>query len=99
MRSDATTVSLKGLPMRHHYATRGTCSKSVEFEIDNGLVRNIAFEAGCPGNLQGLARLAEGRSVEELIKLLSGVKCGEKKTSCPDQFARALKKQMGKEKK
>ncbi len=80
--------------MRHHYATRGTCSRSIEFEIEGGILRNISFEGGCPGNLQGVARLAEGRTVEEVASLLSGVTCGEKKTSCPDQLARALKRHL-----
>ena len=46
---------------------------------------------GCNGNLQDIGRLAEGRSAEELIDLLEGVHCGFKPTSCPDQFANALR--------
>ena len=46
---------------------------------------------GCHGNLQGIARLAEGRPAEELIDTLEGVQCGFKPTSCPDQFANALR--------
>ncbi len=76
--------------MRHKYKCKGTCSKSIEFEIEAGTVREISFEGGCPGNLKGLAKLAEGRPAEEVVKILSGLKCGDKKTSCPDQLARAL---------
>ncbi len=84
--------------MRHYCETKGTCSRSIEFDIDGGILRNISFEGGCPGNLQGVARLAEGRTVEEVASVLSGIKCGDKKTSCPDQFARALKRQLKKRK-
>ncbi len=81
--------------MHHHYATKGTCSKSIEFDSNNGIISNISFEGGCHGNLQGVSRLAAGKKAEEIISLLSGIKCGDKKTSCPDQFAKALKKHMG----
>jgi uncharacterized protein (TIGR03905 family) len=43
------------------------------------------------GNTQGVARLAEGRPVEEVISLLEGIQCGFRGTSCPDQLAEALK--------
>ncbi len=78
--------------MQYHYETKGTCSKSIDFEIDAGIVRDISFASGCPGNLEGLSRLAEGRRAEEVVELLAGIKCGKKKTSCPDQLAKALKK-------
>ena len=48
---------------------------------------------GCGGNTQGVARLAEGRSVDEVIGILKGIRCGMKPTSCPDQLARALEMQ------
>ena len=76
--------------MRHICRPKGVCSKLIEFEIKDGRIHELSFTGGCPGNLQGLARLAEGREAEEVIKALSGVKCGKKKTSCPDQLARAL---------
>lgn len=78
--------------MRYSYKPKGVCSKSIGFELEGGRVHNLSFEGGCPGNLQGLARLAEGREVREIVALLSGLKCGRKKTSCPDQLAKALKK-------
>ena len=77
--------------MRHSCKPKGVCSKLIEFELEDGRIRGLGFEGGCHGNLQGLARLAEGREAEEVIKALSGIKCGRKKTSCPDQLARALK--------
>jgi uncharacterized protein (TIGR03905 family) len=46
---------------------------------------------GCNGNTRGLARLCEGRKVQDVIELLEGIDCKGRGTSCPDQLARALK--------
>lgn len=75
------------------YIPYGVCSRIIEFEVENGLVKNVKFVGGCPGNLQGVAKLSENRPVEEVISLLEGVKC-RGNTSCPDQFAKALKKYL-----
>lgn len=73
----------------------GVCSSEVRYTIDKqGLVRNVSFEKGCHGNSQAVAILAEGRPATELISLLEGVKCSKKDTSCPDQFAQALKESL-----
>ncbi|MEN6414806.1 MAG: TIGR03905 family TSCPD domain-containing protein [Veillonellales bacterium] len=74
----------------NHYTTSGVCSKEIKFEIDNGMVKNVTFISGCPGNLQGISRLVEGMPVPEVIKRLRGICCGLKDTSCPDQLAQAL---------
>jgi uncharacterized protein (TIGR03905 family) len=76
--------------MKHTYKPRGTCSTKIDFEIDDGIVRNIRFADGCAGNLRGMSVLAEGKSAAELASLLKGTPCGSRGTSCPDQFARAL---------
>lgn len=75
-----------------HYTCqmRGTCARQVSFELKEGRVYDITFQGGCPGNTQGVAALAEGMAVEEVIKRLKGIKCGFKPTSCPDQLALAL---------
>ena len=57
---------------------------------DNGKVTGVCFEGGCHGNLQGIAALCEGMGADEIIERLSGIKCGFKQTSCPDQLAKAL---------
>ena len=77
--------------MKHNFKTQGVCSRAISFDIENGIVSNVAFEGGCNGNLKGIAALAEGKPVQEVIDALSGIRCGFKSTSCPDQFARALK--------
>ena len=72
------------------YKTSGVCSRAVNVEVENGIVIKAEFEGGCSGNTQGVARLVEGMKVEDAIAKLSGIKCGFKNTSCPDQLARAL---------
>lgn len=76
--------------MTHTYKTRGTCARQIDFELDNGIVKNVSFFGGCNGNLKGIGALVEGRPAEEVIALLKGMKCGFKPTSCPDQLAQAL---------
>lgn len=78
--------------MAHYtYKTSGTCSKEIIFDVEDGIIKSVKFVGGCPGNTVGVAMLCEGRKVEDVIKLLEGVKCGFKQTSCPDQLAKALK--------
>lgn len=73
------------------YTTRGTCSRAITFELEDGIVRNVQFEGGCNGNLKGLGALVEGQRAEDVIARLEGITCGFKSTSCPDQLAQALK--------
>lgn len=79
------------------YTTHGTCSRSIHIELDGHTVHNVSFLGGCPGNTVGVARLAEGREAEELIRLLKGIPCAGKTTSCPDQLARALEEAIAEE--
>lgn len=77
--------------MKYTHRNSGTCSRSVSFDLaEDGTVTDVFFEGGCNGNTQGVARLAEGRHIDDLIRILSGIRCGFKETSCPDQLARAL---------
>ena len=78
--------------MAYEYSTRGTCARKILFDIDGGKVRNVRFIDGCSGNTQGVAALAEGMDVDEVIARLKGIRCGRKPTSCPDQLALALEK-------
>lgn len=77
--------------MRYTHKNKGTCSRAVSFDLDeNGTVTSVSFEGGCNGNTKGISALCEGKNIDELIKTLSGIECGMKGTSCPDQLARAL---------
>jgi uncharacterized protein (TIGR03905 family) len=73
------------------YQTKGVCCREIEVEVADGIIEKINFSSGCDGNLKGIAKLAKGRKAEEIIPLISGIKCGMKTTSCPDQLAAALK--------
>jgi uncharacterized protein (TIGR03905 family) len=72
------------------YRTRGTCSRSIEVTLENGIVKNVRFFGGCMGNTQGVAALVRGMRAEDAIDRLRGIDCGGRGTSCPDQLARAL---------
>jgi uncharacterized protein (TIGR03905 family) len=73
------------------YQPRGTCSRLISFEVsEEGTLHNVRFEGGCNGNLQGIGALVEGMDIDEAIRRLSGIQCGFKGTSCPDQLACAL---------
>lgn len=85
--------------MKYSYRTTGVCSKQIEIELDEqGLIQEVTFLGGCHGNLQGIAALIKGRTPEEIIASLKGICCGMKKTSCPDQLARALQEMIEKQK-
>lgn len=76
--------------MHKIYKTQGTCSKEIEFDIEDNKIYNVKFLGGCNGNLQGIAALVEGQELDKVIDKIKGIKCGFKQTSCPDQLAKAL---------
>ena len=80
--------------MKYTYRTKGTCSRSITFDIEDGVVRNVQFEGGCNGNLKGIGAIVDGMKVEDVIDKLSGIRCGLKPTSCPDQLAKAIDEAM-----
>lgn len=80
--------------MKHKRRNVGTCSLSTTVEIEEGVIKSVAFEGGCNGNQKGLAKLCVGRSPEEVIKLLKGTTCGFRNTSCPDQLALTLEEAL-----
>jgi len=73
------------------YKTKGVCSQMINFDIVDGKLANVSFVGGCHGNLQGISKLVEGMDAKEAVTRLEGIKCGFKKTSCPDQLAQAVK--------
>ncbi len=76
--------------MKIDYQTHGTCASAIAIELEGQRVKNVCFSGGCHGNAQGVAALAEGQEVGEVIERLRGIECGIKGTSCPDQLATAL---------
>ena len=75
----------------YQYKTKGTCSQMIYFDLEDGKVKNVQFLGGCNGNLKGIGQLVEGMDVDDVIARLEGTTCGMKRTSCPDQLAKALK--------
>ena len=71
------------------YSTTGTCSRQIIFEVEDNKLLSVKFIGGCSGNLQGVAKLVQGRDLDEVAKLLHGIKC-RNNTSCPDQLSKAI---------
>ncbi|MBQ2767633.1 MAG: TIGR03905 family TSCPD domain-containing protein [Clostridia bacterium] len=74
------------------YAPKGVCSRMIDIVVEDNIVKQVSFTGGCSGNTQGVSRLVEGMDVNEAIARLTGIRCGFKDTSCPDQLACALRK-------
>ncbi|MDE6212449.1 MAG: TIGR03905 family TSCPD domain-containing protein [Lachnospiraceae bacterium] len=72
------------------YQPKGVCSKAIDVEVEEGIIKSVKFTGGCNGNTQGISKLVVGMKAEEAISRLRGIKCGFKNTSCPDQLACAL---------
>lgn len=83
--------------MTYTYFPKGVCSQKITVDIDeNGIITDCAFVGGCNGNTQGVSRLVTGRKAEDVIDTLSGIRCGPRPTSCPDQLSKALKEALAK---
>ena len=78
--------------MKHiQYKTTGTCSQFIDVTCDdNDIIQQVFFLGGCNGNLQGISTLVRGQHIDDVIRKLDGIRCGTKRTSCPDQLCRAL---------
>ncbi|MEM1484088.1 TIGR03905 family TSCPD domain-containing protein [Oscillospiraceae bacterium PP1C4] len=76
--------------MKIHYKPKGVCSRAINIDVEDGIIKDLEILGGCSGNLQGICALAKGRPVKDVMELLSGIHCGAKSTSCPDQLAIAL---------
>lgn len=74
------------------FTTSGVCAKTIDFKIEDGILKSVKFNGGCPGNAIGLSAVVEGMRIEDVVARLQGTECGDKSTSCPDQLANALKR-------
>lgn len=81
---------------RFTYQTHGVCSKQIDIEIENEIIVKVVYHGGCSGNTQGVAALVRGMKVTDAIERLSGIRCGFKSTSCPDQLSNALREYLAK---
>lgn len=80
--------------MVYTYDAKGTCSRKIIIDVESGVVNNVKFIGGCSGNTQGIASLAKGMKVENVIKKCKGIDCAGRGTSCPDQLAKAMEEIM-----
>lgn len=76
--------------MEYRYKPKGVCSMEMIFDIENDIIKKLVIKGGCPGNTVGVSRLVENKTIDEVIKMLKGIPCGIRGTSCPDQVAKAL---------
>ena len=77
--------------MEYIYNTKIVCAKQIKFNIDNGVITDIAFAGGCNGNLKAISKLVDGWTVEPIEEKLKGNTCGFKPTSCADQLCLAVR--------
>ena len=78
------------------YKTQGVCSREMHITYEGDTLVELKVIGGCPGNLAGISKLVQGMKLEVVAKRLSGVTCGPKSTSCPDQLARAINQILNK---
>lgn len=77
--------------MRYEYIPQGVCSEEIIITLDGDIVREVEFIGGCEGNLKAISCLVRGRRAEEVIRLLGGLTCDDKGTSCGDQLSIAVR--------
>ena len=80
--------------MTYTYTPKGVCSRRIQVDVEDGIIRDVQVLGGCSGNLQGISNLIIGMPAQEAIRRMKGVRCGMKPTSCPDQIAVALEKAL-----
>ncbi len=74
--------------MKYQYKTQNVCPSTIEFDMDDNIVRNVVFSGGgCDGNLKAVPILVDGCSADYITSKLLGNICGNKSTSCVDQLA------------
>ncbi|MBR2281510.1 MAG: TIGR03905 family TSCPD domain-containing protein [Spirochaetales bacterium] len=74
------------------FTPSGICARNIKITLDDeNRVQDLRFVGGCDGNHKGLNALIKGMKAEEAIERLSGITCGFRTTSCPDQVAVALR--------
>ena len=82
--------------MEYTFKPQGVCSRQIDFELEDGKIKNLKFTGGCDGNLKAIGKLVEGEDADKVIRLLEGNTCGFRETSCADQLTIALRQAQGK---
>ncbi|MBQ4114238.1 TIGR03905 family TSCPD domain-containing protein [bacterium] len=73
------------------YQPKGVCSRMMQIKIKDNIIEDIEIIGGCAGNLIGIGQLVKGMNINDIIPKISGIPCGKRPTSCPDQLSVALK--------
>lgn len=76
--------------MEIKFQPEGVCARNIIIDVEDNIIQNVKFVGGCPGNLLGVSTLVKGMTINMAIEKLSGIRCGAKATSCPDQLSKAL---------
>ena len=76
--------------MVYVYEPKGVCSREMQIEVEDDIIKSVRIIGGCDGNTKGVASLLIGMKVDEAVKRLKGIDCRGRGTSCPDQLAIAL---------
>lgn len=76
------------------YSPSNVCAKEFKFEIKDNVIKSCSISGGCPGNLLGISKIIVGMSPQEVVNTFTGVTCGNKATSCPNEIAKALNKYL-----
>lgn len=95
--------------MHFKFNPEGVCCRAIEFDLTpektwegdavnphSYVVHHIKFTGGCPGNLSFIAKYLTGFTADYLIKLCKGHKCGNRPTSCMNEFGKCLEKAVEK---
>lgn len=84
--------------MEYKYVPDKICPRQIIIEMEDDVLKKVEFVGGCNGNLKGLSTLVEGMTFEQIKAKLSGIQCGFKDTSCPDQLVKAMERALAQKK-
>ena len=83
--------------MEYRYTpSNRVCSQEMIIELEGDIIKKVTIVGGCAGNTVGVSHLVAGMKFDEAIKILKGIPCGMRGTSCPDQLAIALEEAKSK---
>nr|DAG17729.1 MAG TPA: TSCPD domain [Caudoviricetes sp.] len=91
--------------MHFRFKPEKVCSSQIEFDLtpvkyddDDTViphkycVHHIKFTGGCQGNLSFISKILVGYRADYLMGLCRGHKCGNRPTSCMNEFSKCLEK-------
>ena len=72
------------------FQPKGVCCKMMNLRIKDDIIEDVEFIGGCNGNLKGISILVKGMNINDIVPKLSGIPCGARPTSCPDQLTQGI---------